>query len=371
MFSRPTAKPAPNNKTEVLGREPEGLLREPKNLKEAIDWMLRATNKDGCQGQPNSGLAIVKITEQLKRLLENSNGKVIEDFKKIAKEYESGTRAYLSRCYLTDLAVHLGKGLATFIGYDPNGTGVILADQGLGKAGKEGYASSYPLTGSAETLAEPTTVRADLYAENFLKAVLIIFRDLTYLYWMCSLDSAQGGWMTLRIDGNKNADWAPLVESAALKEYLANVGYNDVNKLNVSYVEKSKRSTDTEKTHYHRGSTISGRLRTAFPELGNTSEPSESYEGFINDLKGKVLEKMNKDIPWPNDGSCDPDKSPLTKTYAVVSAYLEATQSSGVTKAVLKTIGITAVASGLGGAAYVTGGFGFYPAIASFLASAF
>ncbi|GIX64824.1 variant erythrocyte surface antigen-1 family protein [Babesia caballi] len=358
MFSRPVSKPAPNNKTEVLGREQEGLLREPKNLKEA--------------GQPNSGLAIVKITEQLKKLLESSNEKVIEDFKKVAEKYNAGYNGgYISRCYLTDLAVHLGKGLATFIGYDPKGTGIILADQGLGKAGKEGYASSYPLTGSVDALAEPTTVNPDLYAENFLKAVLIIFRDLTYLYWMCSLDSAQGGWMTLRIDGNENANVTPRVKSAALKDYLATVGYNDITKLNVSYVEKPKKSTDTQKTHYHRGSTISGRLRTAFPELGNTSEPSESYESFINELKGKVLEKMNKDIPWPNDGSCDPDKSPLTKTYAVVSAYLEATQSSEVTKAVLKTIGITAVASGLGGAAYVTGGFGFYPAIASFLASAF
>ncbi|GIX66148.1 variant erythrocyte surface antigen-1 family protein [Babesia caballi] len=88
------------------------LLDCPSNLKEAIDWILRVTGKDGQSGGSSDGTT--ELTKQVKKLLyevENSDTKLGEEIKKVMNALGNGK---------SDLITKLADGLQQFIGY--NGT---------------------------------------------------------------------------------------------------------------------------------------------------------------------------------------------------------------------------------------------------------
>ncbi|GIX61341.1 extracellular matrix-binding ebh [Babesia caballi] len=99
---------------------PVGLSYDcPSNLKEAIDWILRVTGRDG-QDQSNQGTqAIQTLSNQVKKLLNQVKdfvpGIKVEEFEKVKNALNNG-----------DLITKLAEGLAKFIGYQTgNNNGVI------------------------------------------------------------------------------------------------------------------------------------------------------------------------------------------------------------------------------------------------------
>ncbi|GIX61954.1 variant erythrocyte surface antigen-1 family protein [Babesia caballi] len=88
------------------------------NLKEAADWTLRVTGKDGHDTNGQGAKAIEALTNQVKKLLNN-----VKDFKPGIKqdEFEQVTQA-LTPGGSGDLITKLADGLQQFIGYDKSGT---------------------------------------------------------------------------------------------------------------------------------------------------------------------------------------------------------------------------------------------------------
>ncbi|GIX63491.1 uncharacterized protein BcabD6B2_29260 [Babesia caballi] len=94
----------------------------PSNLKEAIDWILRVTGKDGQTTGGGSGTAIGVLAKQVHNLLSDSsngsvaNGQVLDDvsLKALHKWLTNNKGCDDIKTLIESLAV----GLATFIGYD-------------------------------------------------------------------------------------------------------------------------------------------------------------------------------------------------------------------------------------------------------------
>ncbi|GIX65100.1 variant erythrocyte surface antigen-1 family protein [Babesia caballi] len=99
------------------------LTDRPSNLKEAIDWILRVTGKDGGGvGGGGGDTAINDLTEQIKKLLksvENSGTGLGNEIKKVVQALDGG-----------QLITKLAEGLQQFIGYQ-NGT-IKHNTQGIG-----------------------------------------------------------------------------------------------------------------------------------------------------------------------------------------------------------------------------------------------
>ncbi|GIX61468.1 variant erythrocyte surface antigen-1 family protein [Babesia caballi] len=105
----------------MSGNSGKRLTDCPSNLKEAIDWILRVTGKDGGQGA--DGQAIKALTQQVKTLLgevQGSDPKLSAVITKVRQALGNGSDGLIPK---------LAEGLATFIGYqDGNNQGLIGVD---------------------------------------------------------------------------------------------------------------------------------------------------------------------------------------------------------------------------------------------------
>ncbi|GIX65141.1 variant erythrocyte surface antigen-1 family protein [Babesia caballi] len=101
----------------------------PSNLKEAIDWILRVTGKDG-QDSSNGQQAIQTLTQKVKDLLKDVKdvlpGFNKEDFEKVTKTLDGSGAS-------SGLIGKLADGLQQFIGYDPLGGTVQINTAKVGK----------------------------------------------------------------------------------------------------------------------------------------------------------------------------------------------------------------------------------------------
>ncbi|GIX62326.1 variant erythrocyte surface antigen-1 family protein [Babesia caballi] len=91
----------------------------PSNLKEAIDWILRVTGKDGGNGGGNGTKALAEKVQRLLQEVQVSDTKLRENIDKVKNALDTGT---------TGLIAKLADGLQQFIGYEPgsgNTTGKI------------------------------------------------------------------------------------------------------------------------------------------------------------------------------------------------------------------------------------------------------
>ncbi|GIX65413.1 variant erythrocyte surface antigen-1 family protein [Babesia caballi] len=95
----------------------------PSNLKEAIDWILRVTGKDG--GGGDNGGAITKLSEEVKKLLDEVKGAdagLGAEIDKVKNALGNGS---------SGLMKSLADGLQQFIGYKEGGNGIIEANKGI------------------------------------------------------------------------------------------------------------------------------------------------------------------------------------------------------------------------------------------------
>ncbi|GIX66409.1 variant erythrocyte surface antigen-1 family protein [Babesia caballi] len=106
---------------------PKKLTDCPSNLKEAIDWILRVTGKDGGGGVNNNGIS--ELAKEVQKLLES----VKESDPGLSQEIENVISA-LGTGSGNGLIGKLADGLQHFIGYDPGGNNGIIkhSNNGIG-----------------------------------------------------------------------------------------------------------------------------------------------------------------------------------------------------------------------------------------------
>ncbi|GIX61537.1 variant erythrocyte surface antigen-1 family protein [Babesia caballi] len=169
----------------------------PSNLKEAIDWILRVTGKDG-QGGGNGTKDLAGAVEKLLKDVKASSPELGKTFEQIKKALRSGSS--------NGLIDALGDGLNKF---------------------KEGiqniphYKSAYNEQSNWDSVfTGDTSVSNDgkappkVAAKIFLGCVPMIFYGLSYLYWRCS---DKGGWKKMMLNDG---------DGSALKNFMEATGFD-------------------------------------------------------------------------------------------------------------------------------------------------
>ncbi|GIX61896.1 variant erythrocyte surface antigen-1 family protein [Babesia caballi] len=216
----------------------------PSNLKEAIDWILRVTGKDGQDGSSQNG------TQQLAGAVAG----LLDGVQSSSPQLESKLS-------------EIKKDLTT----DGN-NGIInaLAD-GLKKF-KEGIQTSGSSSNVYQALNNSSlTSKVPKAGEIFLGCVPLCFYGLSYLYWRCS--EKGGGWYGLTFTDPT----AP-----ALKNFMVSMGF-DTKQL------KGERQGGT-------GQKVAEALQS-FQELKSAVENEKSLTKFFSTIHSNFNEKLKEVSP--------------------------------------------------------------------------
>ncbi|GIX63503.1 variant erythrocyte surface antigen-1 family protein [Babesia caballi] len=230
--------------------------RCPSNLKEAIDWILRVTGKDGGGG---TGDGAQQLASAVQELLNTAGVTKIKPEIKINQ----------------DLIDNLAEGLAMFIGYDNPGQSNNIGTDGIavGKGGGKGpplspgesSSKGYKLTYDREKATWQSQVeggggdletKKKLCAKIFLGCVPMIFSALSYLYWRCY---EKGAWKNMTF-------W----DSSQLQYFMEAGGFIS------SQLQGN-------------GATVASALKVSskFQELSSASQ-SASFAEFLTSLKKQI-----------------------------------------------------------------------------------
>ncbi|GIX61455.1 variant erythrocyte surface antigen-1 family protein [Babesia caballi] len=265
-----------------LGKQ---LTDSPSNLKEAIDWILRVTGKDGQSGTVGGSghgtQALATAVGQLLGDVESSSHELKEAFGKIKEALSPNPSGLID---------NLADGLAKFIGYE-NGSGNIgnggIAVGQNGEIGKphesrdvakefkyglatykDGYIWSYPRGADwNRDFSRPVTDHSKA-AKIFLGCVPMLLYGLGLLYWRCR---ESGEWNSLK-----------------LKE--TGISGNEL-----CYFLSSQGFVRTEL----RSQTLKSVLNTAFKgfdELSSAVIGSNSIIGFLNNLHSNLKHTLRTTV---------------------------------------------------------------------------
>ncbi|GIX66045.1 variant erythrocyte surface antigen-1 family protein [Babesia caballi] len=193
----------------------------PANLKEAIDWILRVTGKDG-RGVDDGTQQLATAVTQLPDF--NSAIKAAEAKLKKSEggDVSQALKQFNEPGSLGNIIIYLAYGLKNFIGY-ADSSGTIQENKGIGQRPKDqsrrqdandgkpyesrevfmnakqekqanvGYYLSYnPSQASWGRSWDANSPQAVKCAMIFIGTIPLIFCKLSYLYWRC--DSNGGGW---------------------------------------------------------------------------------------------------------------------------------------------------------------------------------
>ncbi|ORM39843.1 uncharacterized protein BXIN_0212 [Babesia sp. Xinjiang] len=312
--------------------KPERQLADcPTNLKEAVDWLLRLTNKDGQGGRPNEGkiharqyhvflVAVNELAKEVEKLLKEvqgfikaKDGKVLSNVLQALANDKLFTLSNINfgGFHPGGIILQLSDGLAEFIGY----YGAGINGMGIGSNSNENtYKSSYK--GAQWERGESAK-----YALIFLGCIPIMFFGLSYLYWQCSpgtneqnrrwtcdRGSHKGGLKCQAITDYRNP----------ICVYLQSMGYN-ISQIN------------SNSDNHRDAGFLLPLLQMIFMEYDTTTtslQNDSSFNGacsvFVNNLlqkvKGKDLQKT-----YLLD-------QPITYLYATTVYYFQAIQNANKMK---------------------------------------
>ncbi|GIX61807.1 variant erythrocyte surface antigen-1 family protein [Babesia caballi] len=219
----------------------------PSNLKEAIDWILRVTGKDGGGGSGGTEQLATAVTDLINTAgVKNINPKIT--IEKI-------------------LIDNLATGLATFIGY--SGTNGI-------KSGS--YKSTYGVGARWQYLQ--LNDGAQKCAKIFLGCLPMIFSALSYLYWRCSQPMNHGGWNEMTLGGGNGF---------SLRYFMESIGYNGVTDLDMT-----KNGSKIEGSAFSGLTEFNGAMTKA--TTPHPPPPSNcAYATFTKQLREEVSSQNNYD----------------------------------------------------------------------------
>ncbi|GIX61337.1 variant erythrocyte surface antigen-1 family protein [Babesia caballi] len=201
----------------------------PSNLKEAIDWILRVTKKDGGQQSVNGSEQLAVAVEKLLEGVKSFSSELEEKLGSIKQALTTGGNGIINA---------LGEGLKKF---------------------KEGiHQTKRPQNNVYKELNSHPNLTSEVpkAGEIFLGCVPMIFSALSYLYWRCSISYDKGGWKNMTF-------W----DSSQLQYFMEAGGY---------------KSSELQGN----GATVVTALSgdKGFTELSSAS-PSNSFAEFLTSLK--------------------------------------------------------------------------------------
>ncbi|GIX66146.1 variant erythrocyte surface antigen-1 family protein [Babesia caballi] len=108
----------------------------PSNLKEAIDWILRVTGKDGQDRRGYGDQAITDLTKKVKALLDGVSNDYAErghytEESEAAKKLMDWLSDHRNQSGIKTLIESLAGGLATFIGYNSQKSNGVIGTKGI------------------------------------------------------------------------------------------------------------------------------------------------------------------------------------------------------------------------------------------------
>ncbi|GIX65470.1 uncharacterized protein BcabD6B2_53760 [Babesia caballi] len=276
------------------------LTTPPKDLKEAIDWLIQIKNDD----------VIKDLAEALEKLLKHDGSevamKVLEKYRLASKSViEKLTPQKLKRHFAVPHAIlnKLSEGLRPFhpqsqaninsAGVEKVGEWALKVESNLkrlitGLAGglecfkKDILQNSDTSTYSKAAWNTLTTIEKRDCAAILLGVMPVVYIGLTYLYWQCE---GQEGW-----------DKESLSEDKDLRKFLVAFGYAE------------KDLNDSK-----RGQEIATELQSAFSkelQKHKSTAASQDYPDFLKALQDQAVQ------PTP-DSSC-----PLTSLYLLSYYYI-------------------------------------------------
>ncbi|GIX64135.1 variant erythrocyte surface antigen-1 family protein [Babesia caballi] len=262
----------------------------PQNLKDAIDWVLRLSNKDGQGGDDG----IRDLAEAVGKLLDTVD---ISNYKN-----------YKSR--LQSVITNLANGLKVFAGYNAEGQ-----PTGKGIASIK-YKSSYSASETWEHSQDSDSDAKDQKcAKVFLGCMPLIYYGITYLYWRCATTTGCNGyWELMCFNGTTVYATTTDITSNLLSIFMASVGYTN------KYQLSSKSGDD-----------VMSKLKGTFNELNITSTTGDSkftYSTFLEHVERNAVNSLNS----------TPETCPLYALYYVAVAYWKSApaNTSGIAEAIQK-----------------------------------
>ncbi|GIX65191.1 variant erythrocyte surface antigen-1 family protein [Babesia caballi] len=286
----------------------------PSNLKEAIDWILRVTEKDKQGGTSNAGKLATAVHELL-RTAGVSNPPI-----RITQP----------------LIENLAEGLAKFIGYGENGQAGQIGTGGIAVSGQpvnpSATGTGYKLTYDPNMAYweknfigdPPDAAKRITCAKIFMGCVPMIFSALNYLYWRCDQPVNQGGWMG---SGLKSA--------GPLKNFMVGMGYKP-SELNermkgseiFESIEQEKLKdffdamTKAKSASVERFQKEEKKKRIIYPSyISPVSASSPTYLEFLEEMRKTARENLDNH-----------ETSPLSTLYYCAACYFQCLHTNNATR---------------------------------------
>ncbi|GFE55246.1 variant erythrocyte surface antigen beta subunit, putative [Babesia ovis] len=295
-----------------------GLLISPTNLKEAIDWILRLTGKDGQKNEK----CLCLLSEVIHDLVRDVEGYLDKEERGVVRGTLLDLQGVEGTRRISNLLVGVAKGLQKFVGYidgnasggveggstpsgsttsEPELTGEGIGDQGPSSSGGKcekcqdkrskqkcvKYESSYQSSGSTtdgtdgdykyykwdqiydkciQDSGTPGTL--ETLARILLGAIPLVFSGLSYLYWLLGVER------NAFKEGSKGSE---TTKRALVDEYMRRMGYDTDGIREIQVVNRSNSS----------GSSESNRLSGVFKhcKVFEGVTPSGNYATFLEKLR--------------------------------------------------------------------------------------
>ncbi|GFE55245.1 variant erythrocyte surface antigen beta subunit, putative [Babesia ovis] len=299
----------------------DSLLNSPTNLKEAIDWILRVTNKDGQETLDNTttGNCLCPLSQAVVTVLRDVRVKDYLDHQEerlLVKDILDKIDTIGGVRTTRNLIEEVAEGLRKFVGWkedeesstvDTPAKKIVMGNEGIG--GKD-YTSAYSEEATISTInSDGTGNDWTTLAKIFLGCIPFVFSGLSYLYWMSArlqsvYDSIDGGDIPLlyyvmrmgypenqwRIQNNGSVTLDPLVDV-----FDSSGIFDDV--------------------------TPSGNYATFLDELRKKAQPVAQEEDID---PGRSENEGNGDFPVQMDDATDTKDHALLKLNTLCTGYFRA-----------------------------------------------
>ncbi|GIX62156.1 variant erythrocyte surface antigen-1, beta subunit [Babesia caballi] len=388
----------------------------PSNLKEAIDWMLRISNKDGQGSERGHGGTDFQATSELAdalsdlfqktsnngknkewtvtplntlvdntvETLRRTNGALVPCFEQIRQGIKELHDSFSSRSnnffqkFKKNYDEHrllnyvrygkaatpinvVAESLGLLIGYNPNDTGMLKGDGIAAVPMKNGILQNCcrpyqphhkHLTGEIGYVL--SYPKNAKWSYNYADKSIYAINFLTAIAIIFPSIAFLYWKCAKKTDNN---GWNDLTldgnDSNELKGFFNVMGFANED-INNGYLPgvKSKAFKYTRKSNS--GLTVLNRLKTVFPEFGTVYAEDDPFPKFIVKLVDRA-----------SDGTSV--NNPLSECYVLTYAYMVLAES-GATTSLLRTVGGVACAAGITGAAYASYLYGLIPAFTTIFA---
>ncbi|GIX65144.1 variant erythrocyte surface antigen-1 family protein [Babesia caballi] len=254
----------------------------PTNLKEAIDWVLRVSNRDGqgCHG------GVKGLTGEIEVLLK-------------AFSYIKGENLY-SKLY--DVITALAEGLKVFVGYDdgppPKGKGIAS------RTYKSTYVNDPKWDFQWNQISNKEGTKC---AKILMGYAPLFYHSITYLYWRCADESwCEHEWEAMPFNGKM--EYMDPSYRTALTKFMEAVGY-----------------TISDQLSNRDGGSVMREMAETLKELNTLSSSGASKISYSN-----YLDQLHHN--GEPGSTSTPEKCPLYSLHSAAKAYWNSSpaKSSGI-----------------------------------------